>query len=133
MGTCYITPKGRRLRWEVGPLTPNSSQTLIVIATTRLNPGGQQEYTSCGDYDFNSGPTAKGYEKDVPLGNSEKKRDQRRTDDGDPILLTVSGADFPECSDCEDNDGDGFIDFPATWDARMQMTTMSSRWGTNSS
>ncbi len=37
---------------------PGESTTLTLIVWTRINPGGHQEYTSSGDYDMNSGPTA---------------------------------------------------------------------------
>ena len=108
--TCQIAGGGRRLRWIVGALG-TGSETLIVIATTNEDPGGHQRYTECGQHEFNSGPTAKGTEE-VQL-NPQKKKNQQRSDDGDQILLTVSGAAFPQCSNCQDDDGDGFIDFPA--------------------
>ncbi len=37
---------------------PGESTTLTLMVWTRINPGGHQEYTSSGDYDLNSGPTA---------------------------------------------------------------------------
>lgn len=96
---CVVNPKGKaadRLTWDVGDLDVGASAQLIVDATTNLDPGGYQYYTSCGPHYFNSGPTAKG---NVPKLNG---RDLRQiSDDGAPIELTVSGifpVQLPQCS-----------------------------------
>ena len=41
-----------------GYIGPGESTTLTLMVWTRINPGNHQEYTSSGNYDLNSGPTA---------------------------------------------------------------------------
>jgi len=98
------------LTWTVGALPPAASETLVLRAETDQDPGGFQEYTECGEHEFNSGPTAKG-KVDKVTGKGVKKR--QVSDDGNQILLTVSGLNataFPECSNCIDDDDDTFVD-----------------------
>ena len=117
VGDCTLTTKGASnkvfLTWEVGPLADGESETLTLIATTDMNPGGQQEYTSCGDHDLNSGPTAKAkVDRSLPP-NSRAPNKRQVSDDGNSVTLTVSGTAatvFPQCSNCLDDDGDGMID-----------------------
>jgi hypothetical protein len=47
------------LLWDVGDLNPGDHVELIIEVYTDINPGGQQEYTSCGCYALNSGATLK--------------------------------------------------------------------------
>ena len=50
------------IEWDVGTLT-DSSATLTFVASTNLDPGGFQRYTTCEEpVLLNSGPTAKGLE-----------------------------------------------------------------------
>jgi hypothetical protein len=53
-----------RINWEVGDLPPGALATLQMIVWTDLNPGGNQEYTSVGEYTLNSGPVAKWFNED---------------------------------------------------------------------
>ena len=108
---CVVNPKGKaadRLTWDVESLDPAQSASLIVSATTNLDPSDYQRYTSCGLHYFNSGPTAK--DKVAKLNG---KGLRQISDDGDPIELTVSGiflVQLPQCSNCIDDDGDGLVD-----------------------
>jgi len=111
LGSCAVTD-GRRVAWDVGPLS--ASATLVVTATTNLDPGGSQRYTSCGTHYLNSGPTAKGTIQ-VPIGGGRTK-DKQVSAGGPPIQLWVSGlldVAFPACRNCIDDDGDSLIDYPA--------------------
>ena len=45
-------------QWDIGPMSPGTT-TIYIIVSTDTNPAGWQEYTSCGDYDLNSGATVK--------------------------------------------------------------------------
>lgn len=101
-----------RLIWDVGTLI-DASATLIATATTNLDPGGNQRYTSCGQHEFNSGPTAKGTVTQFIGRNGSMEHIRQVSDDGAQILLTVSGlvdTAFPQCSNCIDDDNDGLID-----------------------
>ena len=57
-GTEFGTnPSGRqeRLDTNIGALGSGAMWTCTFDATTKLNPGGDQSFTSCGYHDFNSG------------------------------------------------------------------------------
>jgi hypothetical protein len=47
------------LEWNIGSQGPGGTDTLICAANTDTNPGGAQEYSSCGDFEFNSGAVLK--------------------------------------------------------------------------
>lgn len=118
--TISTTPGNDKLRWLVGNLDDGESATLTVDAVTNEDPDGNQRYTSCGLHEFNSGATAKGRldRGTNPAGKSLGKK--QVSADFDPgIMLVVSGfiedgkgQDFPECSNCFDDDDDGDTDFP---------------------
>jgi hypothetical protein len=49
-----------RITWQLGDVcVEDGPQTLTLLVWTKLNPAGNQEYTTPGRYEFNSGPTAK--------------------------------------------------------------------------
>lgn len=67
---CYITlgsltyeTKGATekvfLTWTIGELPAGGVASVCFMISTDVNPGGQQEYTSPGDYELNSGATLK--------------------------------------------------------------------------
>jgi len=57
--TAVWSRKGNvKLTWTIGDLEPGETATLILQVSTR-EKNGQQAYTSCGDYEFNSGATLK--------------------------------------------------------------------------
>ena len=62
-GTATLTTKGKSakesLLWDVGTLGPGQTANLVLGAITDLNPAGHQEYTTCGEYEFNSGAVLK--------------------------------------------------------------------------
>lgn len=62
-GTFTIAYKGATnkafIDWNVGTLAPDETATLTMIISTDVNPGGQQEYTTPGCYELNSGATIK--------------------------------------------------------------------------
>lgn len=45
--------------WEIGDMDPDEERVLFLVISTDLNPAGKQEYTSCGDYELNSGAVVK--------------------------------------------------------------------------
>ena len=47
------------LCWMIGALNPGETAELVFEISTDLNPAGKQEYTSCGDYELNSGAVLK--------------------------------------------------------------------------
>lgn len=47
------------LTWEIGDLCSGETARLIILVSTDLNPAGQQEYSSPGFYELNSGATLK--------------------------------------------------------------------------
>ena len=64
IGTAITTTKGKSdkefLDIQVsGTLFPGQSLDIVCIAQTDTNPGGQQEYSSPGEYEFNSGAVVK--------------------------------------------------------------------------
>jgi len=58
-----VTLKGKtdkvQLKWNIGTLLPGESESLACKMQTDTNPGGQQEYSSPGEYEFNSGAVLK--------------------------------------------------------------------------
>lgn len=52
--------KSTHIRWDVGPLEAGQSETLYMTVCTRLNPAGNQEFTSPGTYLINEGALASG-------------------------------------------------------------------------
>ncbi|MDO9537741.1 MAG: PA14 domain-containing protein [Thermoplasmata archaeon] len=52
--------KSTHIAWTVGVLEPGQSETLYLKVFTRVNPGGNQEFTSPGTYIINEGACAKG-------------------------------------------------------------------------
>lgn len=58
-----VTLKGKtdkvQLKWNIGTLGPGESASLACKIQTDINPGGQQEYSSPGEYEFNSGAVLK--------------------------------------------------------------------------
>ena len=63
LGTAELTTKGKSakefLTWDIGDLGPGMTANLVLEVRTDLNPGGHQEYTSPGDYEYNSGAVLK--------------------------------------------------------------------------
>jgi len=56
-----LTTKGKTakvfLDWEYGDLMPGETIWVLLLVSTDENPGGNQEFTSCGCYYLNSGAT----------------------------------------------------------------------------
>jgi len=46
-------------QWNIGSMSVGQTRTIFLVVSTDTNPAGHQEYTSCGDYDLNSGATLK--------------------------------------------------------------------------
>jgi hypothetical protein len=63
MGTATLSTRGASekefLQWAVGDLGPGQTVNLVLLTMTDLNPAGHQEYTSPGEYDYNSGAVVK--------------------------------------------------------------------------
>ncbi len=136
-GVAVITTnKGRsaqnRLTWTVGSLTDPNCATLSLMATTDIDPGGDQEYTECTlpgqPNELNSGAVAKGRDavtnKQVTAGSNQLFVTVVDPNDADgdgigdscdacPTDFGTGVAGCPQCSDGVDNDGDTFVDFPA--------------------
>ncbi|MBI3935206.1 MAG: hypothetical protein HY316_10995 [Acidobacteria bacterium] len=119
-GSIQVTTKNgtsqkESIVWEVGDLDGSAGDACASVeltATTKEDPDGNQLYTACGLHELNSGPVAKG-EETVEIANGRRTRQKRVSAGGDQILLTVSGAAFPQCSNCADDDRDSFVDYPA--------------------
>jgi len=98
-GTVSLSAIGTSLKqslaWNIGNLPAGGSATLVITARTDVNPGGNQQYTSCGPKAFNSGAVLK---------YSEGRRTKKSATTG-VIELTVLTADL--AGDC---DGDGASD-----------------------
>ena len=66
--TVTLTTKGKSekefLKWDIGTLLPGQSVLMICAANTDLNPAGNQEYSSPGEYEFNSGAVLKFFVND---------------------------------------------------------------------
>ncbi|MHA1562354.1 MAG: hypothetical protein ACTSPA_09545, partial [Promethearchaeota archaeon] len=62
-GTVSYTIKGKSdkvfLTWDIGDLDPGEKAKLYLLISTDLNPAGQQEYSSPGIFELNSGATLK--------------------------------------------------------------------------
>lgn len=90
--------------WEVGQLTNDACAMIsTLVTTTNTNPAGKQRYTSCGDFELNSGPTATGI--DEATGDEVSV-------EGEPLVVRVINSDDPEDSDadCVANDEDNCPD-----------------------
>jgi hypothetical protein len=87
-GTATLTTKGKSakefLEWNVGTVPPGGTANLVLMTMTDLNPAGHQQYTSPGDYDYNSGAVLK-FQVQPP---GAKKPHQRSFDTGS-VMLTV--------------------------------------------
>jgi hypothetical protein len=77
------------LTWNVGYLGPGVTATLKFDVQTDINPGGNQEYTSCDCYCLNSGPVAKG--SVAWTDPSGRVRYQQVSAEAAPIYITVPG------------------------------------------
>ncbi len=98
-------PSGRQERLETNSGGLNDGDTWVCTfdATTKLNPGGAQEFTSCGYHDFNSGVTVKA---EVPKSNGKGNRQiSFGTGDGGTIVMCII-----EDSGQDDCDLDGLDD-----------------------
>lgn len=69
--------------WGPITLTPGNKISFTVDMTTRINGGGNQEYTSCGSHFLNSGFTVKWFQSDDGLLHSFTTS---------PISVTVTGC-----------------------------------------
>jgi len=62
-GEVVVTLKGKtekvQLKWNVGTVVPGGIENLVCKMRTDINPGGQQQYSSPGEYEFNSGAVLK--------------------------------------------------------------------------
>ncbi len=62
-GTAVLTTKGKSakefLEWQIGDLGPGETANLVLRVHTDLNPAGHQQYTSPGEYEYNSGAVVK--------------------------------------------------------------------------
>ncbi|MFQ6104525.1 MAG: hypothetical protein ACE5OP_09565 [Candidatus Glassbacteria bacterium] len=63
LGEATVEPVGggnsaTRVEWEVEDLPQGTTARLVMLVSTRLNPGGNQEFTSPGIYDLNPGVNA---------------------------------------------------------------------------
>jgi len=114
---CRLITKGKTnkvfLTWKIGDLADGDSRSLILVATTDLNPVGKQGYAECGVHDLNSGATAKAKVDRFLPPRSRGSRKRQISNSAESITIKVSGtrsAAFSECSNCLDDDGDGFLD-----------------------
>ena len=117
VGTCDITTKGRAkkafLNWKVGDLADGTSETLTVVATTKVSPDGEQAYAECGVHDLNSGVVAKASVNKITSARSRGPKTKQLSFNTESITLRISGTTpiaFPECSNCVDDDTDGLFD-----------------------
>ncbi len=57
----YTKGKSKKvfLTWNIGDLLPGETARLILLVSTKTNPGGHQEYSESGIYEMNSGATLK--------------------------------------------------------------------------
>lgn len=65
--------------WDVGTIAAHSSVSLWLKVYTDVNPGGQQEFTSCGPHTMNSGAVAKWLDANG----------RQQSVAADPIVITV--------------------------------------------
>lgn len=88
-GTVELTTKGASekefLSWDVGVLAPGDTANLVLTTATDLDPGGYQEYTEAGEYEYNSGAVLKF--KVQPFG--AKKPHQESFDTGSVMLIVM--------------------------------------------
>ena len=90
--------------WEVGQLTNDECAMIsTLVTTTNTNPAGKQRYSSCGDFELNSGPTATGIDEDTGDEVSVE---------GEPLVVRVVNSGDPEDSDadCVEDDEDNCVD-----------------------
>jgi hypothetical protein len=69
--------------WNIGSMAAGEERVLFLVISTDLNPAGKQEYTSCGDYELNSGAVVKAL-------NGDGKKVTAETDS---IMLSVQDLD----------------------------------------
>ena len=87
MGCLIHEPTGEvmsgasHLTWELGTLAPDESATLSLEITTLLNPGGNQEFTSPGNYSLNDGAWA--------TANDTATGQEISAGPTEPIIVTV--------------------------------------------
>ena len=72
------------LEWDVGDILPYHTATFIIGIGTDINPGGQQEYTTPGEYYLNSGATVKWID---PTDGKQYSASSNR------IMITVIGEE----------------------------------------
>lgn len=84
------------LKWDVGMLAPGETATLVLAASTDLNPAGHQEYTECSLHEFNSGAVLKFLDPDSKQHSFETGS----------VVASVLTVDL--LGDC---DGDGWVDW----------------------
>lgn len=93
------------LTWVIGDIAAGDFETLVCSMQTDTTPGGEQSYTECGRYEYNSGANVK-YTVDTELGNSGKIKDIQNSHSTPSVLVEV--FEFADLSgDCDD---DGFTD-----------------------
>ncbi len=57
------------IRWNIGWLEPNETQTLTIYLAPGINPGGVLQFSSYNNYTVNTGPRVRAYESDLYLDN----------------------------------------------------------------
>jgi hypothetical protein len=119
--------KGRKQRgatpvtWDVGDLdgSPGDAcETLDATTQTNVNPAGHQRYSSCGEVELNSGPSATGFEDgtlisaagDPVTGTAVNPFDPENDADQDCVLDSADNCPAVFNPDQTDTDGDGLGD-----------------------
>ena len=83
--TITQTGSAHHITWKVGTLEPGESKTLLVNITTKKNPAGKQEFTTCGNYSLNEG--------------AEVESDQCEAGPTEHIEVEVPCEEEPYCGD----------------------------------
>ncbi|MCX8182721.1 MAG: hypothetical protein N3D12_06335 [Candidatus Methanomethyliaceae archaeon] len=57
------------VRWEIGWLGPGQEATFTVVLAPGMNPGGQLQFSSTGNFTINTGPRVRAYATDNYANN----------------------------------------------------------------
>jgi len=68
-----------RVTWYIGSLASGESAWVDLQVETDINPGGKQEFTSCGEYYLNSGAVVKWLDD----------RGKQHSNEADPVVVTT--------------------------------------------
>ena len=93
-----------RLDFDIGGLNDGEDWVCSFDAKTKLNPGGNQEFTSCGYHDFNSGVTVKA-DIPKPVGNGKRQISFSTGEEGTIVMCIIDLS-----SEEDDCDGDNAFD-----------------------